>query len=136
MALKEMGLKDIGFGCTVSKPIPKDMLSLYQLQQVTRDDLPAAFFITRTTFIRTTMSSPARTRCAVTLRQLIEWQLKRITERSWFRAWFNMGLINYIEGGRRMLPCRAEIAVLWNPFGDVFYNRCRKKYWKVDGEYS
>lgn len=42
--------------------------------------------------------------------QLIEWQLKEKHPKSWFRAFFNMGLINYIEGGRRMLPCEAGSA--------------------------
>ena len=31
--LKDMGLKDIGFGCTVSNNNSKDMLSLYQLSK-------------------------------------------------------------------------------------------------------
>ena len=31
LTLKQMGLKDIGFGCTVSNNNSKDMLSLYQL---------------------------------------------------------------------------------------------------------
>ena len=31
LTLKQMGLKDIGFGCTVSNNKSKDMLSLYQL---------------------------------------------------------------------------------------------------------
>ena len=33
LTLKEMGLKDIGFGCTVSNNNSKDMLSLYQLSK-------------------------------------------------------------------------------------------------------
>ena len=52
--------------------------------------------------------------------------------KSWFRAWFNMGLINYIEGGRRMLPCEAGSANFFiDPFGDVFpCNGLEEKYWK------
>ena len=33
LTLKDMGLKDIGFGCTVSNNNSKDMLSLYQLSK-------------------------------------------------------------------------------------------------------
>ena len=33
LTLKEMGMKDIGFGCTVSNNNSKDMLSLYQLSK-------------------------------------------------------------------------------------------------------
>ena len=65
-------------------------------------------------------------------KQLIEWQLKEKHPKSWFRAWFNMGLINYIEGGRRMLPCEAGSANFFiDPFGDVFpCNGLEEKYWK------
>mgnify|MGYP000650542605 FL=1 len=42
------------------------------------------------------------------------------------------GLINYIEGGRRMLPCEAGSANFFiDPFGDVFpCNGLEEKYWK------
>ena len=94
LTLKEMGLKDIGFGCTVSNNNSKDMLSLYQLSK--------------------------------------SLQLKERHPKSWFRAWFNMGLINYIEGGRRMLPCEAGSANFFiDPFGDVYpCNGLEEKYWK------
>lgn len=70
-------------------------------------------------------------------KQLIEWQLKGVIEEL-VRAWFNMGLINYIEGGRRMLPCEAGSANFFiDPFGDVFpCNGLEKILEKVDGEYS
>ena len=65
-------------------------------------------------------------------KQLIEWQLKERHPKSWFRAWFIMGWINYIEGGRRMLPCEAGSANFFiDPFGDVFpCNGLEEKYWK------
>ena len=67
LALKEMGLKDIGFGCTVSNNNSKDMLSLYQLSKSLGMEFATAAFHNSYYFIRTTMSSPTRTRCAVTL---------------------------------------------------------------------
>ena len=64
--------------------------------------------------------------------QLIAWQLQENHPKSWFRAWFNMGLINYIEGGRRMLPCEAGSANFFiDPFGDVYpCNGLEEKYWQ------
>lgn len=46
-------------------------------------------------------------------------------------AFFNMGLINYIEGGRRMLPCEAGSANFFiEPYGDVYpCNGLEEKYW-------
>jgi radical SAM protein with 4Fe4S-binding SPASM domain len=66
-------------------------------------------------------------------RQLIEWQLKENNPKSWFRAWFNMGLINYIEGGRRMLPCEAGSANFFiDPWGEVYpCNGMEDKFWKL-----
>ena len=64
--------------------------------------------------------------------QLIEWQLKEKHPKSWFRAFFNMGLINYIEGGRRMLPCEAGSANFFiDPWGEVYpCNGMEERYWK------
>ena len=43
-----------------------------------------------------------------------------------------MGLINYIEGGRRMLPCEAGSANFFiDPFGEVYpCNGLEEKYWQ------
>ena len=45
---------------------------------------------------------------------------------------FNMGLINYIEGGRRMLPCEAGTTNFFiDPWGEVYpCNGLEEKYWK------
>ena len=65
-------------------------------------------------------------------KQLIEWQLKEKHPKSWFRAWFNMGLINYIEGGKRMLPCEAGSANFFiDPWGEVLpCNGMETKYFE------
>lgn len=67
LALKEMGLKDIGFGCTVSNNNSRICFHCISSASHWEWNLLQPPFITRTTFIRTTMSSPTRTRCAVTL---------------------------------------------------------------------
>ena len=65
-------------------------------------------------------------------RTLIEWQLQEKHPKSWFRAYFNMGLINYIEGNRRMLPCEAgTVNFFIDPWGEVYpCNGMEEKYWK------
>jgi radical SAM protein with 4Fe4S-binding SPASM domain len=64
--------------------------------------------------------------------KLVNLQLKENSPKSWFRAWFNMGLINYIEGSRRMLPCEAGSANFFiDPWGEVYpCNGLEEKYWK------
>ena len=46
--------------------------------------------------------------------------LKSKTPKKWFRAYFNHGLINYIYGQKRLLPCdMASNAFFIDPFADV-----------------
>lgn len=132
LALKEMGLKDIGFGCTVSDNNSKDMLSLYQLSKSLGMEFATAAFHNSYYFHKDDNVITNKNEVCGDFEQLIEWQLKENHPKSWFRAWFNMGLINYIEGGRRMLPCEAGSANFFiDPFGDVFpCNGLEEKYWK------
>ena len=132
LTLKEMGLKDIGFGCTVSNNNSKDMLSLYQLSKSLGMEFATAAFHNSYYFHKEDNVITNKNEVCGDFKQLIEWQLKERHPKSWFRAWFNMGLINYIEGGRRMLPCEAGSANFFiDPFGDVFpCNGLEEKYWK------
>ena len=64
--------------------------------------------------------------------KLISLQLKENSPKAWFRAFFNNGLINYIEGHRRMLPCEAGLVNFFvDPYGDVYpCNGLEESYWK------
>jgi radical SAM protein with 4Fe4S-binding SPASM domain len=64
--------------------------------------------------------------------QLIEDLMKENHPKSWFRAFFNLGLINYIRGNPRMLPCEAGTANFFiEPYGDVYpCNGLEESYWK------
>ena len=59
-------------------------------------------------------------------------QMKETHPKSWFRAFFNMGLINYIEGNRRMLPCEAGLVNFFvDPYGEVYpCNGLEEIYWQ------
>ena len=52
--------------------------------------------------------------------------------KSWFRAYFNWGLINYVKGQPRLLPCEAGLVNFFvDPYGDVYpCNGLESKYWK------
>ena len=64
--------------------------------------------------------------------KLIALQLEENSPKSWFRAFFNNGLINYIEGNRRMLPCEAGLVNFFvDPYGDVYpCNGLEEQFWK------
>lgn len=132
LKLKEMGVKDIGFGCTVSNNNSKDMLSLYQLSKSLGLEFATASFHNSYYFHKDDNVITNQAEVCYDFKTLIEWQLKENHPKSWFRAYFNMGLINYIEGNRRMLPCEAgSINFFIDPYGDVYpCNGMEEKYWK------
>lgn len=132
LKLKEMGLKDIGFGCTVSNNNSEDMLALYQLSKSLGMEFATASFHNSYYFHKTDNQITNRDEVCRNFETLIEWQLAENHPKSWFRAFFNMGLINYIEGNRRMLPCEAGSANFFiDPWGEVYpCNGLEESIWK------
>jgi MoaA/NifB/PqqE/SkfB family radical SAM enzyme len=54
-------------------------------------------------------------------RELIREFFKTRKPKNWFRAYFNHGLINYVNGGERLLPCRmGEDIFLVDPYGEIY----------------
>lgn len=132
LALKDMGVKDIGFGCTVSNNNSRDMLSLYQLSKSLGLEFATASFHNSYYFHKDDNVITNREQVCGDFETLINWQLQENNPKAWFRAFFNMGLINYIEGGRRMLPCEAGTMNFFiDPYGEVFpCNGLEARYWK------
>ena len=132
LALKEMGVKDIGFGITVSNNNSKDMLSLYHLAKQLNLEFATAAFHNSYYFHKYDNRITNKEEVIADFEQLIALQMKEHTPKSWFRAFFNNGLINYIEGNRRMLPCEAGLVNFFvDPYGDVYpCNGLEKEYWQ------
>lgn len=132
LRLRDMGLKDIGFGCTVSNHNSKDMLSLYRLSRQLGLEFATAAFHNSFYFHKSDNAITNRDEVCRDFATLIDMQLKENHPKSWFRAFFNMGLINYIEGGRRMLPCEAGTANFFiDPWGEVLpCNGMEEAIWK------
>ncbi len=132
LTLKQMGVKDIGFGCTVSNYNSKDMLALYKLSRSLGLEFATAAFHNSYYFHKDDNVITNRNEVCADFETLINEQLREKSPKSWFRAYFNMGLINYIEGNRRMLPCEAGTANFFiDPWGEVYpCNGLEQKYWK------
>ena len=132
LTLKEMGLKDIGFGCTVSNYNSADMISLYKLSRALNLEFATAAFHNSYYFHKSDNIITNRDEVCGNFEKLINMQLKEPQPKSWFRAYFNMGLINYIEGKRRILPCEAgTVNFFVEPYGDVYpCNGLEERYWK------
>ncbi|MDE6086301.1 MAG: radical SAM protein [Muribaculaceae bacterium] len=132
LKLKEMGIKDIGFGCTVSNNNSSDMLSLYRLSKSLGMEFATAAFHNSYYFHKTDNLITNKDEVIKNFTALIDNQLKENHPKSWFRAFFNMGLINYINGERRLLPCEAGTTNFFiDPMGEVYpCNGMEDSCWK------
>jgi radical SAM protein with 4Fe4S-binding SPASM domain len=127
-----MGIKDIGYGCTVSNKNSEDMLWLYQLSRELGMEFATAAFHNSYYFHKDDNEITNKDVVISNFHRLIEELLKENNPKSWYRAFFNLGLINYIRGGKRMLPCEAGSANFFiEPYGDVYpCNGLEERYWK------
>ena len=132
LKLQEMGVKDIGFGITVSNRNSEDMLWLYRLAKELKLEFATAAFHNSFYFHKDDNVITEKDTVVNNFHTLIESLMKENSPKSWFRAFFNLGLINYVQGGRRMLPCEAGTANFFiDPFGDVYpCNGLEENIWK------
>ena len=132
LTLKEMGIKDIGYGCTVSNKNSDDMLWLYKLSRELGMEFATAAFHNSYYFHKDDNEITNKNEVIGNFHKLIEELLKENSPKSWFRAFFNLGLINYIRGNPRMLPCEAGTANFFiEPYGEVYpCNGLEERYWK------
>jgi len=132
LSLQEMGIKDIGFGITVSNKNSADMLWLYKLSKSLGMEFATATFHNSFYFHKDDNFVENKDEVIGDFHTLTEELLKENHPKSWFRAFFNLGLINYIRCGKRMLPCEAGTANFFiEPYGDVLpCNGLEERYWK------
>ena len=132
LTLQQMGVKDIGFGCTVSNHNSSDMLALYQLAKSLGLEFATAAFHNSFYFHKHDNVITNREKVVSDFTTLINWQLREHHPKSWFRAYFNMGLVRYVNGGRRLLPCEAGTMNFFvDPWGEVWpCNGLEEKYWQ------
>ncbi|MGV8141089.1 MAG: radical SAM protein [Candidatus Woesearchaeota archaeon] len=119
--LHELGLKDIGFGITVSDKNAKDLLELYNLAKMLNLEFSTAAM--HNTFYFHKFDNKFEDRKMITgeFKKLVKEHLKSKKPKEWFRAYFNYGLINYINGNKRLLPCRMGTDVFFiDPSGEVY----------------
>ena len=107
LELRRMGIKDIGFGITVSNHNSSDMLDLYELNRNLKMEFATASFHNSFYFHKYDNVITNIDEVSKNFDELIQRLMKEKNPKSWFRAFFNLGLINFINGGRRMLPCEA-----------------------------
>jgi MoaA/NifB/PqqE/SkfB family radical SAM enzyme len=107
LELHRMGLKDIGFGITVSDRNARDMIELYQLAKAMGVEFATAIIHNSYYFHKYDNVIKKREEVIECFKILIKELLKTKRIKNWFRAYFNYGIINYINGKSRLLPCEA-----------------------------
>ncbi len=120
LELQRLGLKDVGFGITVSDRNARDMIELYQLAQAMGLEFATAAVHNSYYFHKydNVIAHPKELESC--FRELIDELLKTKRLKNWFRAYFNYGLINYVRGNKRLLPCEAGRENFFvTPSGDI-----------------
>ena len=118
--LVEMGMKDVGFGMTVQDRNAKDLVPLYRLSDEMHTEFATASLHNSFYFVESRNIIHDRPMVAQAFEDLINELLKSKQPKKWFRAYFNHGLINYIYGQKRLLPCDMSFDTFFiDPYGDV-----------------
>lgn len=120
LKLRQAGVKDVGFGITVSDENALDLLELYELADAM--DVEFATAIVHNTYYFHKFNNTIEKPEAVIeeFNKLISRLLKSNKIKNWYRAYFNYGIINYIMGKQRLLPCNMGTDVFFiDPFGEL-----------------
>ena len=118
--LKKMGMRDVGFGMTVQDKNAPDLVPLYQLSDKMKMEFATASLHNSFYFVESKNIIHNRPMVAKHFEKLINELLKSGSPKKWFRAYFNHGLINYIYGQDRLLPCDMSFDTFFiDPYGDV-----------------
>ena len=118
--LREMGMKDVGFGMTVQDVNCKDLVPLYKLSDEMGMEFATASLHNSFYFVEAKNIIKNRPKVAKQFENLVNELLKSNSPKKWFRAYFNHGLINYIYGQKRLLSCDMSFDTFFiDPYGDV-----------------
>ena len=118
--LVEMGHPDVGFGMTVQDMNCEDLVPLYKLSDEMGMEFATATLHNSFYFRKTDNKIDDKYHVAQNFEALINELLQSKSPKKWFRAYFNHGLINYIYGNKRLLPCdMSKDAFFIDPFCDV-----------------
>ena len=118
--LREMGMKDVGFGMTVQDRNACDLVPLYNISNEMGMEFATASLHNSFYFVESKNIIHDRPMVAQNFEDLINALLKSNSPKKWMRAYFNHGLINYIYGQKRLLPCDMSFDTFFiDPYGDV-----------------
>ena len=128
--LREMGMKDVGFGMTVQDKNAPDLVPLYKISDEMGMEFATASLHNSFYFVEAKNIIHDRPMVAKNFENLVNELLRSNSPKKWFRAYFNHGLINYIYGQKRLLPCDMSFDTFFiDPYGDV--RCCDRDCWMI-----
>jgi MoaA/NifB/PqqE/SkfB family radical SAM enzyme len=126
LSLRALGLKDIGFAIVISQHNYHDLLMLYELAsglgvEFAQATMHNSFYfhkhdnkLENVEAIRETMHEFMK-RLLTSRRRPLKMRVK-----DWFRAYINMGILRYVEGKARTIPCGAATDFFFvDPWGRI-----------------
>jgi radical SAM protein with 4Fe4S-binding SPASM domain len=120
LELKKLGIKDIGFGITVSDRNAEDMLELYKLARDLKVEFATAAVHNSYYFHKQDNIIHDKDRVAAAFGRLRDELLRTWRIKNWYRAYFNHGLIGFVQGKPRPLPCTAGSDLFFlDPWGEI-----------------
>lgn len=118
--LRGIGIKDIGVGMTVQDRNAEDLVPLYQLARRFNYEFATATVHNSHYFHKWDNAIQDTEKVSREFARLITLLLRSGRPKDWGRAYFNYGLLHYIRGRRRILPCEmGQDAFFLDPWGDV-----------------
>lgn len=120
LELLQIGIKDVGFGITVSDKNAKDLLKLYYLARELKIEFATAIVHNSYYFHKSDNKIKKKEEVTKYFESLIHEQLGTWKVKNWYRAYFNYGLIHCIQDNPRLLPCGAGTDVFFlDPWGEI-----------------
>jgi MoaA/NifB/PqqE/SkfB family radical SAM enzyme len=118
--LQSMGMKDIGFAMTVQDVNYRDLLPLYRMAHDLKYEFATATVHNSHYFHKWDNTIMHKDELICELKKLTVELLTSRKAKEWFRGYFNYGLMHYIRGNPRLLPCgMGRNGFFLDPFGDV-----------------
>ena len=118
--LVEMKHPDVGFGMTVQDKNCDDLVPLFKKAEELNMEFATASLHNSFYFVENKNIIHDREKVAKNFEMLVNELLNTNSPKKWFRAYFNHGLINYIYGQKRLLPCDMSFDTFFiDPYGDV-----------------
>jgi MoaA/NifB/PqqE/SkfB family radical SAM enzyme len=128
--LKKDGVKDLGFGFTVSDTNVDDMMKIYNLTKGLNIEFSLALAQNSYYFHTNENKLTKMEKIISEIKKLMREQLKSMNPKNWFRAYFNLGYIHLLKKNKRLLPCTAGQNNFYvDAFGEIFV--CNGIDWSI-----